>query len=298
MSQLPPGERPHPLTIHAADGYALVATRYPAIGAERARLIVAGATGVPQGFYRRFAEYASARGYTVLTFDFRGVGQSAPPSLRGFDANFLDWSRLDLRAVVESFGAGAGQSDDVPLFMVGHSYGGHALGLLPNHERIDGMYMFGVGAGWHGWMPRRERPRVWLMWSVFGPLITRWKGRLAWSMLGMGEDLPLGVYKQWKRWCNFPRYFFDDPTVPEIAEGFAQVRTPIMALNATDDLWAPPRSRDAFMSGYRHAPWYGIDIDPAVRGFGKLGHMGYFRQHAEPLWAGALDWFEGLGQHS
>jgi predicted alpha/beta hydrolase len=288
MSQLPPGERPHPLTIHAADGYALAATRYPAIGAERARLIVAGATGVPQGFYRRFAEYASARGYTVLTFDFRGVGQSAPPSLRGFEANFLDWSRLDLRAVVESFGAGAGQNDDVPLFMVGHSYGGHALGLLPNHERIDGMYMFGVGAGWHGWMPRRERPRVWLMWSVFGPLITRWKGRLAWSMLGMGEDLPLGVYKQWKRWCNFPRYFFDDPTVPEIAEGFAQVRTPIMALNATDDLWAPPRSRDAFMSGYRHAPWYGIDIDPAVHGFGKLGHMGYFRQHAEPLWAGAL----------
>ena len=300
MSQLPPGERPRPLTIHAADGYALAAMYYPAIGARRARLIVAGATGVAQGFYRRFAEYASARGYSVLTFDYRGVGQSAPPSLRGFQADFLDWSRLDLNAVVDAFGgmdkadgAGAGRT---PLYLVGHSYGGHALGLLPDHERIDGTYMFGVGAGWHGWMPRSERPRVWLMWQVFGPIITRWKGTLAWSMLGMGEDLPLGVYKQWKRWCNYPRYFFDDPGVPEIAESFARVRTPIMALNATDDLWAPPRSRDAFMSGYRHAPWHGIDIEPRSRGFGKLGHMGYFRQHAEPLWAGALDWFEGLGR--
>ena len=292
MSQLPPGARPHRVTIPAVDGYALAATSYPAIGAERARLIVAGATGVPQGFYRRFAEYASARGYSVLTFDYRGVGESAPRSLRGFEADFLDWARLDLSAVVDQFSAGG----DAPLYLVGHSYGGHALGLLPNHARIDGMYMFGVGAGWHGWMPRRERPRVWLMWSVIGPLITRWKGRLAWSMLGMGEDLPIGVYRQWKRWCNYPRYFFDDPTVPEIAEGFARVRTPILALNATDDLWAPPRSRDAFMSGYRHAPWHGIDVEPSTRGLGKLGHMGYFRQHAEPLWAGALDWFEGLGR--
>jgi len=292
MSQLPPGARPHRLTIHAADGYALAATSYPAIGAERARLIVAGATGVPQGFYRRFAEYASARGYSVLTFDYRGVGESAPRSLRGFEADFLDWARLDLSAVVDQFSA----RGDAPLYLVGHSYGGHALGLLPNHARIDGMYMFGVGAGWHGWMPHRERPRVWLMWSVIGPLITRWKGRLAWSMLGMGEDLPIGVYRQWKRWCNYPRYFFDDPTVPEIAERFARVRTPILALNATDDLWAPPRSRDAFMSGYRHAPWHGIDVEPSARGLGKLGHMGYFRQHAEPLWAGTLDWFEGLGR--
>jgi predicted alpha/beta hydrolase len=292
MSQLPPGPRPQRLTIKAADGYALAATSYPAIGAARARLVVAGATGVPQGFYRRFAEYASARGYSVLTFDYRGVGESAPATLRGFEADFLDWARLDLNAVVDQVSA----DSDAPLYMVGHSYGGHALGLLPNHARVDGMYVFGTGAGWHGWMPRRERPRVLLMWRVFGPLITRWKGRLAWSMLGMGEDLPMGVYRQWRRWCSFPRYFFDDPTVPEIAEGFARVRTPIMAVNATDDLWAPPRSRDAFMSGYRHAPWHGIDIDPAERGLRPLGHMGYFRAHAEPLWAGALDWFEGLGR--
>jgi len=289
MSQMPPGERPQRFIIPAADGYALAATSYPAIGIERARLIVAGATGVPQGFYRRFAEFASARGYSVLTFDYRGVGKSAPASLRGFEASFLDWAHLDLSAVVDSLAGGK-----TPLFMVGHSYGGHALGLLPNHDRIDGMYVFGTGAGWHGWMPRLERVKVLAMWRVFGPLITRWKGRLAWSMLGMGEDLPMGVYRQWKRWCSFPHYFFDDPKVPEIAENFARVRTPILALNATDDLWAPPRSRDAFMTGYRNAPWHGIDIDPVERGLGKLGHMGYFRPHAEPLWQGALDWFEGV----
>jgi predicted alpha/beta hydrolase len=112
----------------------------------------------------------------------------------------------------------------------------------------------------------------------------------------MGEDLPIGVYRQWKHWCSFPRYFLDDPQVPEIAEGFAAVRTPILALNATDDLWAPPRSRDALMSGYSNAQWHGVDIDPAAAGLGKLGHMGYFRPHAQALWAGALAWFEGVGR--
>lgn len=278
------------LELRAADGYPLAAMCYRARGPEKARLLIAGATGVPQGFYRRFAEFAAGQGYTVLTFDYRGVGGSAPKSLRGFEASFLDWAHLDLRSVIEYFAP----ADSTPLYMVGHSYGGHALGLLPNHEKIAGVYLFGVGAGWHGWMPRMERLRVLAMWHIVGPIVTRWKGRLAWSKLGMGEDLPLGVYHQWKHWCSFPRYFLDDPKVPEIAAGFATVRTPILALNATDDLWAPPLSRDAIMSGYRNAPWHGVDIDPATAGMGKLGHMGYFRQHAQPLWARALDWFDGL----
>ena len=294
MSNLPPAALllAEKLELRAADGYPLAAMCYRARGPEQARLLVAGATGVPQGFYRRFAEFAAGQGYTVLTFDYRGVGGSAPKTLRGFEASFLDWARLDLKAVIEYFAP----SDTTPLYMVGHSYGGHALGLVPNHEKIAGVYLFGVGAGWHGWMPRLERLRVLAMWHIVGPIVTRWKGRLAWSKLGMGEDLPMGVYRQWKRWCSFPRYFLDDPKVPEIAEAFARVRTPILAVNATDDLWAPPLSRDALMSGYRSAPWHGVDLDPAAAGLGKLGHMGYFRQHAQPLWARALDWFDGLGR--
>ncbi|UMR30718.1 alpha/beta fold hydrolase [Massilia sp. MB5] len=277
------------LTLRAADGYALAAVRYRAAGTERGRLIVAGATGVPQGFYRRFAEFAAARGYTVLTFDYRGVGRSAPASLRGFDGDFLVWGRQDLAAAVAHMADG-----EAPLYLVGHSYGGHALGLLPEPQKIDGMYVFGTGAGWHGWMPRLERIRVLLMWNVAGPLLVRWKGFLAWSKLGMGEDLPLGVYRQWKHWCRFPHYFFDDPKMRATADGFSRVRAPIVAVNATDDAWAPPRSRDAFMRGYRNAAWSGIDVHGQHSGLGPIGHMGYFRAPAQPLWEAALHWFDGL----
>ena len=136
-----------PVTLIAADGYRLGATLFPAAnGKVRAHLLMAGATGVPQGFYRRFAEYASQRGFSVLTLDYRGVGQSRPASLRGFRMSHLDWGRLDLAAAVDAL-----HSERVPLYLVGHSFGGHALGLLPNHRRISACYSFGSGAGWAGW---------------------------------------------------------------------------------------------------------------------------------------------------
>lgn len=285
---------PHAFTLAASDGYRLAATRFPAHGPPRGRLVVAGATGVQQRFYRRFAEHAAGRGYTTWTLDYRGIGGSRPASLRGFAMDYLDWARLDLAAAVEA-ALDPAADDGTPLCMVGHSYGGHAFGLLPQHRRVAGFYTFATGAGWHGWMPPLERLRVLAMWRVIGPLATRVAGYLPWSRLGMGEDLPLGVYRQWRHWCRYPRYFFDDPTLAaDMAAQYASVRTPIVAANALDDLWALPASRDAFMAGYSQAGWRALDIDPRASGLGPIGHMGYFRPAAQPLWQGVLDWFDSL----
>lgn len=277
-----------PLTLTTRDGTTLAALRHTPHGPVRGHLVIAGATGVPQRYYQPFAQCAAARGYDTLTLDYRGIGLSRPATLRGFRASFIDWAEQDLAAAVDLMA-----QQGLPLFMVGHSFGGHAFGLLPNHARVARFYTFATGAGWHGWMPRAEQVKVQLMWQLVGPLITRWKGYLAWSLLGMGEDLPLDVYRDWKRWCSHPRYFFDDPLMPDVAERFGRVTTPIRAANALDDRWAPPASRDAFMAGYRGSAWQGIDIDPRQSSLGALGHMGYFRRQAEPLWHDALDWFDG-----
>ncbi len=277
------------LTLTAADGYELAALRYRSSVPARAHLLVAGATAVPQGFYKRFAEHAAGRGFEVLTLDYRGIGQSAPPTLKGFRMDYLDWGRLDLAAGVEAM-----RQEGVPLYLVGHSYGGHALGLLPHQEWVAGAYTFATGAGWHGWMPPLERLRVLFMWRVLGPVWTRMAGYLPWSLLGMGEDLPLDVYRQWREWCRFPRYFFDDPRMKAVTARFDEVRFPIVAANALDDAWAPPASRDAFMAGYRRAAVRCVTIDPRRAGLGPIGHMGYFRPRALPLWNEALDWFDAL----
>lgn len=276
------------ISFHTDDHYLIQGHLYPATGQVQGKIIVAGATGVPQGFYRRFAEFASEQGFTTLTFDYRGIGASKPASLKGFEMDLLDWGRRDLAAAVETMSV-----DDLPLFVIGHSYGGHAFGLLPNHRKVSGLYVFGTGAGWHGYMPFTEQLKVLTMWNTVLPLLTWWKGYCAWSLLGMGEDLPKGAFVQWRHWCRFRHYFFDDPAMRGIERAYQSVQTPIVAANALDDRWAMPASRDAFMKHYSNAPVTRVDLSPHAFD-GEIGHMGYFRKHATPLWQASLAWFKSL----
>lgn len=276
--------RPCDMAFEAADGYTLAGTLYASDRPDGPRMVIAGATGVPQHFYRRFAEYAQARHYTVLTFDYRGVGRSATRPLKGSGIDMLDWGRLDFSAALEAVASKAS-----PAVVVGHSFGGHALGMARKPELVSAACVFATGAGWHGYMPCREQLRVLALWNIVLPPLLWWKGYAPFKMLGMGENLPPGVCRQWRNWCRYPHYFFDDPKMmPGIAEAFSRIRCPIMAVNARDDLWALPASRDAFMKGYKNAEIIPVDLDPAR--FGKVGHMGYFRPHVESLWSDTLDW--------
>jgi predicted alpha/beta hydrolase len=281
----------HPFSLAAADGYWLKAVRYGTLGGRKAVVVIAGATAVPQRFYKPFAHYLAENGYEVVTFDYRGVGRSAPADLRGFRMDFLDWGRLDLAAVIREV-----SDPNLPLFLVGHSFGGMALGLLPEDCRVDALYAFGMGAGWHGWMPRLEQIRVLFLWRVLGPLLVRWKGFLPFRIIRLGEDLPIDVYRQWKYWCRFPHFFFDDPaTQPHLAR-YTTLTTPITAANALDDRWAPPASRDAFAIGFRRAPVRRLALDAAAIGIAPIGHVGYFRPQAQSLWDDPRVWLDGQAQ--
>ena len=109
-------------------------------------------------------------------------------------------------------------------------------------------------------------------------------------MLGLGEDLPLAFYERWKHWCHSPNYFFGDLAVRHVIQSFDRIRAPLMAANAIDDHWAPPKSRDAFIAGYRNAARHTLDVDPTAVGLRSIGHMGYFKASAKPLWESALEW--------
>ncbi|MFW1859755.1 alpha/beta fold hydrolase [Acinetobacter defluvii] len=278
------------VSLNALDGYVLNGVIYsPTIVTIKAKIILASATGVPQGFYRRFSEYMTQYGYQVLTFDYRGVGASSPKNLKGFEMSYLDWGKLDLAGAIDYFA-----DEQRPLFVVGHSYGGQALGLTPNHAKVTAMYCFGTGAGWHGYMPLKERLKVQVIWNIVFPPIVAVTGYLPWSKFNMGADLPRGVYQQWRKWCKNPTYFFSDPEQAALKDLYAQVKVPIYAVAALDDDWALPNSRHAFMQHYQNAEMHYIDIAANHLGLKQIGHMGYFRQGSEAIWDQLLHTFDQL----
>src|SRR5689334_8459095 len=88
------------ITIAARDGYSLAATVYPS-PSPQAVVLINSAAATPRKIYRAFSEYLAQRGFNVVTYDYRGVGGSSPPTLRGFPGRMRDWAGLDVAAVVD-----------------------------------------------------------------------------------------------------------------------------------------------------------------------------------------------------
>lgn len=246
-------------------------------------VVIAGATAVPHTYYLPLAKWlASSTGANVLCFDYRGVGASRNGPLRGFQADYRQWA-TDLATAIDY------AADRGPVVVVGHSFGGHAFGMTDAHERTLGLYTFATGAGWHGHMPPLEALRAWTMWNLVSPVLSRWYGFLPMSKVGMGEDLPMGVYRDWKRWCAHPNYFFDDPDA-EFTANFEQVRVPVVGVSSTDDPWGNPVSAWALLS---HYPTYDPrPISPVDFGLESIGHFAYVRPRCSPLWEPLTEWVE------
>src|SRR5437588_12786038 len=93
------------LRIPALDGFELAATLYePGTGAGGTggtTVLISSATAVKRGYYDAYARHLAGEGFTVVTYDYRGIGGSRPARLAGFRARLRDWGQLDLAGVLD-----------------------------------------------------------------------------------------------------------------------------------------------------------------------------------------------------
>jgi len=271
----------------AADGYRLAATVFEPTPPHRGAVLIASATAVPRGYYTKFARFLAEQGFKAITFDYRGIGGSKPKGgLRGFPAKMRDWASLDLVAAVDYAESLAGGK---PLVYVGHSFGGQALGQLPNNHKVSRALFAASQIGYWKLFPAPEKYRVWLSLRVLGPLAYTIFGYVPGKM-GMGEDLPKGVFREWAGWCMKPRYLYDDKTL-EARKYFPNYKGALRAVGMSDDDWAPPVAVAGLLAGYTGTKPEHITVTPEAAGVKKIGHFGYFREQSrEPLWREAAEW--------
>jgi predicted alpha/beta hydrolase len=232
---------PQPFELSARDGRVLAAHWFPAT-TPRGAVVINGATGFPQTFYFKLANYLSERGYGALVYDYRGMGLSAPPKLALERTRLSDWGLLDMPAALD---AAADRAQGLPVVTLGHSIGGQFLGLLRNHARARVHVQIATSFGYWRWEAAPFKYLAWWFWRVHGPVLLALKGYVPTGGGWSGLPLPRGVFEEWKRWCLRPTHFAPDLETYLSDNVFAETRAPLLTVGFTDDPIATPRTVEA-----------------------------------------------------
>lgn len=284
-----------PFQLRADDGVPLGGFIWRQAAPGRPVVVIAAATSVRCRYYARFADYLFAEGFNVITFDYRGIGESRPARLRGFKADWVDWGERDLEAALVF---ARSEFPNAPLDVVGHSIGGFAIGLAPSSAGLRRILT--VGAQYAYWRDYAapQRRRMLLKWHVAMPLLTLLCGYFPAKRLGWMEDTPAGVARDWSRM----RARFEDSVRPGLfvagdreadvlRRRFRQVRAPILAVGLDDDPHGTAEAMERLLAYFSASRRTHLRIAPEEMGHCAIGHFAFFHDRfRESLWPIALSW--------
>ncbi|KAF1009961.1 MAG: hypothetical protein GAK32_01799 [Pseudomonas fluorescens] len=284
--------RPEPEVFRepAADGHLIggFTWRHVRTDLERPVVIINAATSVLCRYYSRFADYLFAQGFDVITYDYRGIGESRTGSLRGFKASWSDWGVLDFEAILQRVRR---EFPGQPIDVVAHSFGGCAIGLGASGAVIRRIVT--VGAQFAYWRDYQAgtRLKMFTQWHVVMPLVTALCGFFPGKRFGWLEDTPAGVVRDWA--ASAPTYEHR-PSGRQLGElPFSRVSAQVLAISITDDPFGTVAAIERLLGYFTASERTHLRIAPQDIGEKEVGHFAFFRsQYQDTLWPIALAWLQ------
>lgn len=270
-----------------ADGALLVGRLVLPTGPLQAAVVLHGATGVPAGYYRAFAEWMAAeRGCAVLTYDYRDFGKSALGPMSKAKAKMSEWGLRDQAAALEALG---GLVPGVPRWVIGHSLGGLWLGFhsaMPGVKRVITVASGLIHPSDHQFVFRMKTQ---LFWRGPVPFVSRRLGYAPGSRVGFGADLPLGVYEDWRRWSLNRGFHLSDVGESIAMPDPSRVTAAMRFVAVEDDAWIPKVAVWRLMTLYPEAMKSQLVLRPASFGLPRIGHLGAFHRSNAVVWPALVD---------
>ena len=275
------------LKVMTKDGVVLSSTLFTAARPNGKVVLINSATGVKQHYYHDFASFLSTQGFHVYTYDYRGIGGSRPRRLRGFKASMKDWGELDYQSMLQNILQSHPHSR---IIVAGHSVGGQLVGFSPLTSKVDAVVMIGSQTpfwkNYHGfWM----QIKLFIFWFLTIPFFTKLVGYFPAKKLGLFEDLPADVAKQWARWAKSENYIFGE--LPELETKFTSLRRPALMISFSDDTLAPKEAVTDLIQRYRQVKWDHWHFKPEDLMQNVVGHFGFFKKRMQDtLWKDTVTW--------
>lgn len=272
-----------PVVIPTPDGARLVGQLVGAPHAGTA-VVLHGATGVPAGYYAAFAAWlAATHDASVLTYDYRDFGASATKadSVRTSRATMREWGVVDQSAALDWV---CGRFPNARVWAVGHSLGGMCVPFHAQAARIERLVAVASGPAHWRLQPWRFLPQVVLLWWLLGPAATWLLGYMPGRRLGLGTDVPGGVYWQWRRWCTSAGFYRRDWDSALPAPDLQRFRGKLTLVAIADDVMIPPACVRALAEFYPAAQVEHRIIEPHSIGAKGIGHVRAFHPRNAAAW--------------
>ncbi len=269
-------------TVKCADERELIATKYmPSIAPNRQLIVINSALGVKQGFYTHFATYLTNQGFTVITWDPRGIGLSSLTNVKLDDAKMRDWGQLDLTAVLDHV-VNESWANWRDIWLIGHSAGGHLIGLCAHLSKINNVILIAAGTcSWHLY-PKTQQPKMLVAWYVVFPFLYNTLGYIP-NRLGIGHQLPKGIAIDWRNWSVSKDYLFSDSSLgPHF---YSSYTGNLYAFGFSDDVsYSPKKTIHDLARRFANANTRLELFTPRQLQKNRIGHFGFFKQNNNDLW--------------
>jgi predicted alpha/beta hydrolase len=274
-----------PLSILAKDGFALKSYLYLPDNEPVGIIVCNAGTCIRQGFYRKIAEYLVSESFLVLTYDYRGVGESRPKNLRNFSAKISDWGRLDMTGVFEWL---KNEYPHLPKYLLAHSMGGQIMGLSPEIGIFDKIVSVASSYGNYHFYESKfkkitQNRLIWMQFAEwwYGYIPAKWIGGEAWTK---------GISQEWRAWSRHILSFSEIMQLKGQPTHYAQITMPFRAYFIENDVMATAATIPYYQKDFRNAPLEIIKLSPQNQ---PIGHFGFYTGRVEPkIWTEMVDWLK------
>ena len=242
--------------------------------------VIAAATGVAQHLYQDFAVWLTGLGFHVVTFDYDGIGSSIDRHVKHCNSDLLGWANNDCPAVLNFVDT---HFRGLECIWIGHSVGGHMLGMMPNTGPVSRAITVATGTGtwWYNSPPTKRV--AWFLWYFLVPLTVPTLGYFPGDKLNIMCNLPKGVMMQWRRWCLKEGYAVEKEG-QWLKDRFANVNLPISAIAFSDDEMMSLKNIDMLHGQFSGANITRQTVAPKDVGHKRIGHIGWHKGRYQNMW--------------
>ena len=249
-------------------------------------LLINSATGVKQQVYFSFAKYFAENGFTAITYDYRGIGDSKPKKMNGFHATMRIWGTDDFKTVTDFIKK---NYQNHQKFCLGHSVGALIIGMNEDAHIFDKFIFVATQDAYIGNLKANIAASAVLGFGIAVPLTTKFFGYFPAHRFGLGESLPKGVAYDWRTLILSKKS--TSRLYEKIATHFSKdLKQETFIIHAEDDPWVTMKGMENLMNNvypYLKKTYREIKVSDSEKG--EIGHINFFRSFNKKLWKIVLD---------